>query len=798
MSATTTMPHPDLVRGIQALAGVCDYAHSQDGQGFNGTDANFGHALALVPAEAWTPGNCRTAWELLRKYRRQLTAFGIDYTAIPEPIDTGDRAIRAIDWDTDHYVVRFTYDPAVVASIRAVPGARWNRDGKVWAVPASSRDALLEWAAREDFTVSDTAREEHEVPADAAPIVNGTVRMLGDVIAIEFPYNPAILEDVRGIVGRVWVPNRKVWTCPATSIRQVREVAERHALTLTPEVEALPDAEVDLRPRVAVEAGDFTLTFPYDRDLIAAVRDLPGARWSPGRRAWCVDLSASIEVAEWAQKFDAAVDGSAGDVLASAADALRAIEESAAHDAELEVPGLGGDLMPFQRAGVAYALRTRRTFIADEMGLGKTVQAIATLHAADAFPAVIVCPASLKINWEREINRWVPGRTVEIVGGTRPHPVTADIVIINYDVLDSWADTFTGLRGLVLDESHYVKNGKALRAKAALKVAKSVDKDGVVLCLTGTPVLNNPTELVTQLRVLDRLAEFGGARGFRSLYGYGRNLVSLNRRLRATCFVRRRKSDVLTELPPKRWATVTVPGDTAVMAEYRTAEKQLITYLADRARSLALEQGADEVEAHAAGWQAAMRAQAAEHLVAINTLKRLAARAKMTAAQEWLTDFTATGSKIVVFGWHTEVVDTIADQFATGTKIQGGQSTDTRQAAVDRFQADDTQKVIACQIKAAGVGLTLTAASDVLFIEQGWTPADMDQAVDRCHRIGQQDSVTGWNLLCDGTIDMDIAAIIEQKRLVVDAATDGHGADEDGTTVLGDLLVRLAERGLAS
>lgn len=795
--STVTGPHPEIVRGIQALAGVCDYAHSQDGQGFNGTDANFGHALALTPPETWTPEVTRAAWEVLRKYRRQLDQFGIDYTTIPEPTGDAARDIRAIDWDANHYVVRFTYDPAIITAIRGVRGARWNRDDKVWTVPASSRDLLMEWAEQHEFAVSDAAREDRDVP-DAEPLVNGTVRMLGDVIAIEFPYNPDILEDVRGIVGRAWVPNRKVWTAPTTSIRQVREVADRHGLALTPEVEALPDAEVDLRPKIAVEGGQFTLRFPYDRDLIAAVRDLPGARWSPGTRAWCVDLSATIEVAEWAQKFTPVVDGSAVDVLATAADALRAIEESAAHDAELEVPGLGGDLMPFQRAGVAYALRTRRTFIADEMGLGKTVQAIATLHAADAFPAVVVCPASLKINWQREIERWVPGRTVQVVGGTRPHAVDADITVINYDVLDAWADTFTDLRGLVLDESHYVKNGKAIRAKAALKVAKSVDKDGVVLCLTGTPVLNSPEELVTQLRVLDRLTEFGGVRGFKGLYGHGRNLVSLNRRLRATCFVRRRKSDVLTELPAKRWATVTVPGDPAVMADYRKAEKQLITYLAERARSLALEQGADEVEAHAAGWQAAIRAQAAEHLVAINTLKRLAARAKMAAAREWLADFTSTGSKIVVFGWHTEVVDGIAVEFATGTKVQGGQTTETRQAAVDRFQSDDTQKVIACQIKAAGVGLTLTAASDVLFIEQGWTPADMDQAVDRCHRIGQQDSVTGWNLVCDGTIDQDIAGLIEQKRAVVDAATDGQAADEDGATVLGDLIVRLAERGLAA
>ena len=139
----------------------------------------------------------------------------------------------------------------------------------------------------------------------------------------------------------------------------------------------------------------------------------------------------------------------------------------------------------------------------------------------------------------------------------------------------------------------------------------------------------------------------------------------------------------------------------------------------------------------------------------------------------------------------------VADKFSDGVKIQGGVTVEKRQEFVDKFQNADEQKVIACQIKAAGVGLTLTASSDVLFIEQGWTPADMEQAVDRCHRIGQTDSVTGWLMLTANTIDEDIAALIDAKRKIVNRATDGSDDDEqEDTSLLGDLLVSLAERGM--
>jgi SNF2 family DNA or RNA helicase len=434
-------------------------------------------------------------------------------------------------------------------------------------------------------------------------------------------------------------------------------------------------------------------------------------------------------------------------------------------------------------------------FIADEMGLGKTVQALALIAATKHYPAVIVCPASLRLNWKRETEKWIPGVTAEVLYGTRPHPTFGDVLVIGYDVLHTWTDHLTP-RCVVIDEAHYTKSGQARRTQATLRLAdKCRDNDGIVVALTGTPILNTASELVAQLRIIGRLDEFGGASQFKRDFADPDKLPSLNRRLRATCYVRRLKAEVLKELPPKRWAEVVVEGDTAAMREYKTAEANIVTYLAQRARQLAEESGATSDEAREVAWKAALKAEAAQHLVQINALKRIAVKAKMPAARQWIGDFLDTGKKLVVFGWHRDVVDSVSEQFADGCKIQGGMEAQERQDSVDRFQDDEGQRVISCSIRAAGVGLTLTAASDVLFIEQGWNPADMDQASDRCHRIGQVDSVTAWNLMCLDTIDEDIAELIARKRVTVNAATDGVRSDqEEDTAILGDLLVRLASR----
>lgn len=434
--------------------------------------------------------------------------------------------------------------------------------------------------------------------------------------------------------------------------------------------------------------------------------------------------------------------------------------------------------------------------IADEQGLGKTVQALAVCEAANLFPAVVVCPTAVRLNWQREVGRWLPHRTVKVVYGTAPTSETVDVLILGWDVLHAWTDALPSARAAIFDEAHLAKNGQSRRTKAAIRYADRVrDGEGVVIAMTGTPIVNRPTELIPILRLIGRLNDFGGAAAFRHNYKTPADLRDLNRRLRAACFVRRRKIDVLKELPPKRYATVPMETTDPEMAEYRAAEAQILAYLATKARDAALSAGASTKEARRAAAEAAIRASAAEHLVALTALRRLAVGAKLAAVDEWLADFAQTGHKAVIFAWHRDIVDLLAARYANGCAVRGEMADHDRQAAIDRFQHDPAQQFIVCSIKAAGVGITLTAAADVVFVEQGWSPADMDQAADRCHRIGQTDSVTAWTLVAVNTIDDDMTALITAKRTIVDAVADGERvSDSDASSVVADLLIRMAFR----
>ena len=451
---------------------------------------------------------------------------------------------------------------------------------------------------------------------------------------------------------------------------------------------------------------------------------------------------------------------------------------SQAREADLDVPGLGGELKPFQRAGVAYLLERRRAFLADEQGLGKTIEALAALQAGGTFPAVVVCPANLKLNWLRETRRWLPGRSVRLLAGRGEGAgAGADVTIVNYEILAARLGELlaTAPRAAVIDEAHLCKNPAAKRTQAVHRLAAAVPSEGLVLALSGTPVLNRPSELIAQLRILGRLEEFGsgaqlGAR-FKGPDAYQR----LHWHLRARCFARRCKSEVLPQLPPKTRSVVPVELDNE--AEYRLAERDVVAWL--RSQPLDLR----ELDAKVA---AALRA---ERLVRLNALKLLAARGKLAAALSWIHDFRCSGERLVVFARHREIQRAVLERFPQALHILGEDSAAARDGALQSFQAPDDEDngLIVCSLEVAGQGITLTRASSVAFLELDWTPARHDQAEDRCHRIGQQDAVNAYYLLAAESVDETIARLLERKRAVIGAVTDGR--DEDGEGVV-DALVR--------
>jgi SNF2 family DNA or RNA helicase len=306
--------------------------------------------------------------------------------------------------------------------------------------------------------------------------------------------------------------------------------------------------------------------------------------------------------------------------------------------------------------------------------------------------------------------------------------------------------------------------------------------------------------------VLGRLNAFGGLWGFYRRYcgafqdKFGQwninghsNLDELNERLRGNCYIRRTKTQVLTDLPPVRHAPIFVSGTPAAMKEYAAAEQDIVEYLVERAKEIALELGKSPGSAAVV---AKIKAEANQHLVRLSVLRRLSARAKMEAVNEWVTTQTESGNKVVIAAHHRDIVDELATRFG-GLKIQGGMTVDLVEEHKSRFQEEpcEAAPAMVLSIQAAKTGHTLTAAQDVLFVELPWTPADVDQTYSRCHRLGQKGSVTVTYFLCEGKIDEQMYNLINTKRDVVNVAVDGGSGGSD-ESVVGALLGLFAMRGI--
>jgi SWI/SNF-related matrix-associated actin-dependent regulator 1 of chromatin subfamily A len=436
------------------------------------------------------------------------------------------------------------------------------------------------------------------------------------------------------------------------------------------------------------------------------------------------------------------------------------------------VPGLKGTLFAFQSKGVSFVeAHGGRALIADEMGLGKTMEALAWLQLhPELRPAIIVCPASVKLNWERETQKWLPDPATEVLSGTTPWKITGKIVIINYDILSDWVDNLKKIapQVLITDECHYYKSNKALRTKAIKRLAKGIEH---VIALSGTPVLNRPVEIYNALKLIDESVfpdYWHYVRHYCAAYnnGFGWDMSGashtdeLYQRLTSTVMIRRLKKDVLKDLPEKIYSFV--PIELTNREEYDAAEKDFLSFILREK-----------------GIEAAERASNAESLVRVGELKQLAVKGKFQPVIEWIKNFLEVDGKLVVFAEHKFVIDELMHKFGNiAVKIDGSVSAHYKQVAVDNFQRNDDVRLFIGNIQAAGVGITLTAASNVAFIELPWTPGALVQAADRCHRIGQKDCVNIHYLLATGTIEEKIAQLLDSKKMVVDSILNGKFTEQ--------------------
>ena len=428
-------------------------------------------------------------------------------------------------------------------------------------------------------------------------------------------------------------------------------------------------------------------------------------------------------------------------------------------------PELEAKLMPFQRDGIRFILqRGGRALLGDEMGLGKTVQALGVASAyRDEWPVMIICPSSLRESWSAAIQEWlgVPEKRVRVVHSGKDAEGTVfgtfQFLVISYGFLDKIKDS--GMFNIVVvDESHALKDWTAKRTKVALPILKKAKR---VVLLTGTPALNRPKEIFTQLSAVAakanlKLKDFGeryceGSRWDK--YAGSKNLGELFALLHSSVMVRRLKKDVLSELPRKRRQKVFLGLDA-------TSKKQLLKLKEQMDESRAM-----LVSSLLRGKMGAIR----DNGVIMEVYKKTA-EVKIKAVQEYVGTLLEAGEKFLIFGHHIAILDAIEQACNRGSKSATGYiridgSTPAKQRAdlVDDFQNNQDTQVAILSIKAAGVGLTLTAASTVVFAELTWVPGDLIQAEDRAHRIGQQNAVNVSFLMVKNSIDEVIWNTIEQK-----------------------------------
>ncbi len=466
----------------------------------------------------------------------------------------------------------------------------------------------------------------------------------------------------------------------------------------------------------------------------------------------------------------------------------------------LHVPGLTR-LMPHQAQVVASAARGHRTFLlADEPGLGKTAQALLAAQAADAYPLLAVVPNVVKTSWAREAGLWTPNHPVTVVHGDGEDvDGFSDIVVINYEILDrhvGWLGRF-GFRAMVVDEAHFIKNKSSQRSRNALELSSRIRSRvmrPLLMALTGTPLINDIEDFLAIWQFLGWIGEEEpGSELMDALERNGLTPVDFGFYPEARSavidlgIVRRRKADVAADIPARRIADMPVELEGGLGQSIRDAERALARRLVERYRSALAVRGDSDLQGidaalvrQVATWER-RDAEEAGGEGSVFTLMRRIGQAKAGLAADYTAQLSHNVGKVVFFAKHIDVMDVAEETFARRgigySSIRGDQTSRVRQSNIDAFVNDPDVAIAVCSLTAAGVGINLQVASNVVLAELSWTAAEQTQAIDRVHRIGQDQPVTAWRILAAQTIDARIAELIDSKAALAARALDGSAEE---------------------
>lgn len=553
----------------------------------------------------------------------------------------------------------------------------------------------------------------------------------------------------------------------------------------------------------------FEVRFPYNAQVIANLKAIKGAYWNSIEKIWCVPIYRQREMEEFCdiykinktQKMVSAMEEFTG-VIPPLPELKMQIE--------LQRP-----MFAFQESGVAYNLEKLKTIIGDQMGLGKTTQAIVSVFARNAFPCLVICQASKKLDWQEEWKTVTGLRAIILTPSIKEswpqyHKVAGvKIFITNYESLKKYfvlqiekkedkaltlkdivfKENINLLQSILIDESHKVKDGRTQAAKFCIGIARKKEQ---VHLLTGTPVVNRPKDLISQLSIIGKLHllvdhipitqdgngkyDYSGYQRFIMRYCEGgngsSNLRELNYRLNLVGFYRREKSEVLKDLPPK--IRQVVRCEITNRQEYEKAENEFAEYL----RTF---KGCTDAEIR--------KKMRAKILVQMGVLKGISARGKIEAVRDYIDECIEAGEKVIMFAFLHEIINSLHKEYPEGTLIiHGGISLEDRAANVKKFQNDAAFPLMILNYKSGGTGLNLYAASRVGFIEFPWHYADCEQCEDRAHRIGQLNSVQAAYFLGVDTIDEYCYKLIQEKKTIGNTVT---GANDEVPTEIVDQLLNL-------
>lgn len=464
----------------------------------------------------------------------------------------------------------------------------------------------------------------------------------------------------------------------------------------------------------------------------------------------------------------------------------------------------GLEVMPHQSRFLESVRAGHRTFLlADEPGLGKTAESVLAASVAGAYPLLAVVPNVVKMNWAREVERWTPQRRATVIQGDGEDiDAFADVFIVNYEILDrhlSWLSSI-GLKGMVVDEAHFIKNLTSQRSQNVLALATRIReqvRNPLLLALTGTPLINDVEDFDAIWRFLgwtngekpgpalmEKLDETGLTPADKSFYPEARDAVI------SMGIVRRKKKDVAADLPDKLIADLPVELDDEFGRSIRQAERELGERLAAKYRRIIEARGdrglaPGEIDgdivrlvAHNELEESKAAGTGSENVF---TMVRKIGQAKAVLAADYAVQLQRSVGKVVFFAKHIDVMDAAESHFAAAglktVSLRGDQATAARQQAIDAFNNDPDVGIAVCSLTAAGVGVNMQASSNVVLAELSWTAAEQTQAIDRVHRIGQDEPVTAWRIIAAHTIDTKIAELIDSKQGLAARALDGEAVD---------------------